>query len=77
VFIIQLVGGILAFVFQDDLDVILKNSMKDLMTAYSLQTPDGEFARQTWDSIQQDVRLNIFQKLIAWQKFKDQNSKSN
>ncbi|XP_059469010.1 uncharacterized protein LOC132192849 [Neocloeon triangulifer] len=52
VFLIQLIGGILAFVYQDELDLTLKNSMHDLMILYKKEGPDGDFARQYWDSIQ-------------------------
>lgn len=54
-FIIQLVGGILVFVYQDDLDGVLRKSMEDLMALYHVQGPDGDFSRNTWDAIQQEV----------------------
>jgi hypothetical protein len=54
-FIIQLVGGILVFVYQEDLDNVLRKSMEDLLALYHTPGPDGDFSRNTWDAIQEEV----------------------
>jgi len=54
IFILQLVGGILAFVFQDELNVLLKNEMEDQMKLYD-DPENGEMSKLTWDRMQIDV----------------------
>lgn len=54
-FIIQLIGGILVFVYQDEMDAVLRKSMEDLLALYHVQGSDGDFARNTWDTLQVEV----------------------
>ncbi|XP_059485056.1 tetraspanin-4-like [Neocloeon triangulifer] len=53
-FILQVTGGILAIVFQSDIALFLKDSMRYAMQLYPL--PDEEAARKAWDQVQNDFR---------------------
>ncbi|CAB3369246.1 Hypothetical predicted protein [Cloeon dipterum] len=53
-FLLQLIGGILAIVFKSDLAGLLKGSMKYAMELYS--NPTEAAARQAWDRVQRDFR---------------------
>lgn len=54
IFILQLTGGILSFVFQNDLGVSMEKEMVNLMELYSDEA-NGELARKTWDEMQSNV----------------------
>jgi hypothetical protein len=68
IFILQLVGGILAFSFQDELGVILKNQMEDQMRLYD-DPEGGDLARNTWDKLQIDVKLSLNYYLVRHADF--------
>jgi hypothetical protein len=55
IFIFQLIGGVLAFVFQIDLFQSMDTEMVRLMELYTNEA-DGELARKTWDEMQINVR---------------------
>lgn len=62
IFILQLTGGILSFVFQNELGSSMEKEMEDLMKLYN-DEESGEFARKTWDEMQVNVRKNKVQLL--------------
>jgi hypothetical protein len=55
IFILQLTGGILSFVFLGDLGSSMEEEMERLMELYSDEA-NGELARKTWDEMQINVR---------------------
>lgn len=65
IFILQLTGGILSFVFQSELGSSMEKEMVDLMYLYS-DEENGEFARKTWDEMQINVWKIKSNFCISW-----------
>lgn len=54
-FIIQLVGGILVFVYRKDLDGMMTKFKEHPIALYHDEGPNGDAVRVIWDTIQQKV----------------------
>ncbi|CAB3378950.1 Hypothetical predicted protein [Cloeon dipterum] len=55
-FLIQIVGGALAFAFQDEFNEFLRTGLKNSMKEYNQPNAEGEIARQYWDTIQTEFK---------------------
>ncbi|XP_059485932.1 tetraspanin-9-like [Neocloeon triangulifer] len=68
IFLLQFVGGILVFTFQEELGDIFRNTLEDQMRLYD-DPENGDMSKLTWDTLQSDFKCCGIDTFSDWKEF--------